>query len=150
MAAASTETSSWPSAEGTVAHVMRPVVTTVEPGDHVAAAAYLMKHASVPALVIVDADSGRPTGIITATDIAHVVADGKDVNDVRVFDVMTPDPAVVYATSGIRQAAELMTAGHFRHLPVTGDSDLVGIVDITAVYRALLDLGGSYSASFRP
>lgn len=89
MAAASTETSSWPSVEGTVAHVMRPVVTTVEPGDHVAAAAYLMKHASVPALVIVDADSGQPTGIITATDIAHVVADGKDVNDLRVFDVMT-------------------------------------------------------------
>ena len=146
MAAASTERSSWPSAEGTVVQVMHPVLTTVEPNDHVAAAAYLMKHAGLPALVIVDADSGRLTGIITDTDIAQVVADGKDVNDVRIFEVMTRGPAVVDATTGIHQAAELMTAGHLRHLPVVDDSDLVGIVDITAVCRALLDPGGSRRA----
>jgi len=34
---------------------MRPKATTVEPRDHVAAAAYLMKHAGATALVIVDA-----------------------------------------------------------------------------------------------
>jgi CBS domain-containing protein len=118
---------------------MRPVLTTVEPNDHVAAAAYLMKHAGLSALVIVDADSGRLTGIITDTDIAHTVAGGKDINDVRIFEVMTPDPAVIDATTGIRQAAVLMTAGHFQHLPVVDDSDLVGIVDITAVCRALVD-----------
>jgi CBS domain-containing protein len=139
MAVASTETSSRPPSEGTVAQVMRPVLTTVEPNDHVAAAAYLMKHVGLSALVIVDADSGRLTGIITDTDIVHTVAGGKDINDVRIFEVMTPDPAVIDATTGIRQAAVLMTAGHFRHLPVVDDSDLVGIVDITAVCRALVD-----------
>jgi hypothetical protein len=33
-----------------------------------------------------------------------------------------------------------MTSGRFRHLPVTGDAGLVGIVDITDVCTALLDL----------
>jgi CBS domain-containing protein len=32
-----------------------------------------------------------------------------------------------------------MTSGHFRHLPVVGDTGLVGIVDITDVCRALLE-----------
>jgi CBS domain-containing protein len=32
-----------------------------------------------------------------------------------------------------------MLAGHFRHLPVVDDGGLIGIVDIAAVSRALLD-----------
>ena len=49
-----------PRTPGTVRDVMRPKATTVEPNDHVAAAAYLMKHAGVTALVIVDAMTGQP------------------------------------------------------------------------------------------
>jgi CBS domain-containing protein len=33
-----------------------------------------------------------------------------------------------------------MTSGRFRHLPVMGDAGLVGIVDITDVCSALLDV----------
>jgi hypothetical protein len=36
-------------APATAADVMRPALTTIEPRDHVAAAAYLMKHAGVTA-----------------------------------------------------------------------------------------------------
>jgi len=68
----------------TVAGIMRPPLTTVEPNDHVAAAAYLMKHAGATALMIVDAQTGQPVGIITETDITHAVADGKDLNEVRI------------------------------------------------------------------
>jgi CBS domain-containing protein len=118
---------------------MRQALTTAERNDHVAAAAYLMKHADTTALVVVEDSTGRVAGIITDTDVAHVVADGKDVNDVRIFEVMTPDPAVVDATITIRKAAELMTAGHVRHLPVTDDFGLVGIVDIDTICGALLN-----------
>ena len=58
------------------------------------------------------------------------MADGKDANEVRLNEVMTTDPAVVNGAMTIRDAATIMTNGHFRHLPV---------VDITAVCRALLD-----------
>src|ERR1700746_4109032 len=82
-------------AAATVADIMRPPLTTVSQHDHVAAAAYLMQHAGTTALMVVDAQTGRPTGLITEADVAHAVADGKDVNDVRVHAVMTTRPAVI-------------------------------------------------------
>ena len=82
----------------------------------------------------------QPAGIITAADTARAIADGKDVNDVWVDAVMTTRPAITTTTT-IRDAAEMMTTGHFRHLPVAGDAGLVGVVDIIDVCRALIDAG---------
>ena len=115
---------------------MRAPLTTVGQSDHVAAAAYLMKRAGTTALMVMDARTGEPAGIITQADVARAVADGKDVNDVRVEAVMTTRPAII-ATTSVRDAATIMTAGHFRHLPVAGDAGLLGVVDITDVCRAL-------------
>jgi CBS domain-containing protein len=124
----------------TAADVMRPALTTVEPNGHLAAAAYLMRHAHATSLVVVDGDDGRrPLGLITETDVVRAVADGKDVNDVRIEDLMTTSPTVIPATTPIRDAARSMIAGHFRHLPVVDDTGLVGMVDITDVCNALLD-----------
>ena len=122
---------------------MRPPLTTVEQADHIAAAAYLMKRAGTTALMVLDAQTGHPAGIITEADIAHAVADGKDVNSTRIHALMTARPTVVSTTTSVRDAAEVMTSGHFRHLPVVGDEGLVGIVDITDVCRALLEPGVS-------
>jgi CBS domain-containing protein len=126
-----------PPAAATVADVMRPPVTTVSQHDHVVAAAYLVKHAGTTALLVLDAQAGKPAGIITAADIARAIADGKDVNDVWASAVITTRPALTTTTS-IRDAAKIMTARHFRHLPVTGDTGLLGVVDIIDVCRALL------------
>ena len=82
MAEASEQDSSVP-IPATVADVMRPPVTTVGQYDHAAAAAYLMKHAGVSALVVLDSQTDQPIGIVTEADIAHAVADGRDINDVR-------------------------------------------------------------------
>ena len=130
-------------APATAAEIMRPPLTTVEQADHIAAAAYLMKRAGTTALMVLDARTGQPAGIITEADIAHAVADGKDVNSTRIQALMTTHPTVISTTTSIRDAAQVMTSGHFRHLPVVGDEGLVGIVDITDVCRALLDPGVS-------
>jgi CBS domain-containing protein len=52
---------------------------------------------------------------------------------------MTTRPTVITATTSVRDAAKVKTRGHFRHLPVVGDTGLVGIVDITDVCLALLE-----------
>jgi IMP dehydrogenase len=127
-------------ATATVADIMRPPLTTVNQHDHVAAAAYLMKHAGTTALIVVDAQSGQPAGIITETDVAHAIADGKDANDVWVGAVMASRPAVITTTS-IRDAAEMITDRHFRHLPVADDAGLLGVVDIIDVCQALVSPG---------
>jgi len=119
---------------------MEAALSTVKPDDHVAAAAYLMKHARASALVIVDdEESRRPLGLITEADIVRAVADGRDVNETRIRDLMTARPTVITAGTSVRDAAESMIAGHFRHLPVVDDGGLIGIVDIRDVCRALLD-----------
>lgn len=123
----------------TVAHIMQPPVTMVELNDHAAAAAYMMKRASATALIVTKMPTGQPVGIITETDISRVVADGKNPNNVRIYQLMTANPSVVNITASIRDAAKIMTSGRFRHLPVMGDAGLVGIVDITDVCRGLLE-----------
>ena len=89
--------------------------------------------------MVANAQTGQPAGIITQADVARAIADGKDVNDVRVDAVMTTRPALT--TTSIHHAAKIMTAGHFRHLPVAGDAGLLGIADITDVCRALINAG---------
>jgi CBS domain-containing protein len=127
-----------PAATATVADLMRPPLTTAGQYDHAAAAAYLMKHAGTTALMVTDAQTGQPAGIITEADVTRAIAEGKDLNDVRVHAVMTTRPAVT-TTSSIRDAAKIMTARHYRHLPVTGDAGLLGVIDITDVCRALTE-----------
>jgi hypothetical protein len=48
-------------AAATVAEIMRPPLTTVNQHDHVAAAAYLMKHAGTTALIVVDGRAVSPS-----------------------------------------------------------------------------------------
>jgi acetoin utilization protein AcuB len=104
----------------------------------VAAAAYLMKHAGVTALVVVNDDQARqPVAIITEADIAQAVADGKDLNDVRIRALITTHPTVITAGTSIRDAARSMVTGHTRHLPVAGEPGLIGTVDIADVCAAL-------------
>jgi signal-transduction protein with cAMP-binding, CBS, and nucleotidyltransferase domain len=73
----------------TTADVTRSPLATVEQQSHVAAAAYLMKHAGASALMVLGARTGQPAGIIMEADIAHAIADGKDVNSIRVYELMT-------------------------------------------------------------
>jgi CBS domain-containing protein len=126
-------------APATAADIMRSPLTTVEQEGHVAAAAYLMKHAGATALMVLEAWTDLPVGIITEKDIAHAAADGKDANRTRIRELMTTRPTVIKTTTSVYDAARVMTSGHFRHLPVVGDAGLVGIIDIIDVCRALLE-----------
>ena len=123
----------------TVADVMQPPVTTVEQTAHLGAAAYLMKRANATALIVTRVQGGPPVGIITDADVSRTVADGKNPNDVRIYELMTANPTVVNTTTSVRDAAKVMTSRRFRHLPVVGDAGLVGIVDIIDVCRVLLE-----------
>src|SRR5215203_855444 len=81
----------------TVGDLMRPPLTTVEQRAHVAAAAYLMKHAGESALVVLrDHDDRTPLGVVTDADVSGAVADGLDVEQVRISDLL-PGPMVTVA-----------------------------------------------------
>jgi CBS domain-containing protein len=112
---------------------------TVGEYDHIAAAAYLMKHAGSAASVVLGARRGSwPIGVITEADIARAVADGMDVNQTRIHDLLTARPAAIPAATSIRDAARTMVNGGFRQVPVADATGWIGIVDIADVCGALL------------
>lgn len=130
---------SQPPAPATVADVMHPPVTTVEQGDHVAAAAYLMHRAGATALVVVDDEQAkRPIGLITEADIVQAVAADKDLHEVKIRALMTNSVVVMAPDTSVRDAARTMISGHFRHLPVVANASLIGMVGISEVCDALL------------
>ena len=62
---------------------------TVEADAHAAAAVYLMKRARATAMVVVDdGRSNSPVGFITEGDLAQSVADGNNLNEIRVRDLL--------------------------------------------------------------
>jgi CBS domain-containing protein len=116
---------------------MRPAVTTVETDSHLAAAAYLMSHASQSALVVVDA-ADRPAAIITEADLLRAVAHGADTERALIVDWMNRNPKSVRPDMTVTQAAQLMLDSAHRHLPVVSDGRVVGIVAITDIVDALV------------
>jgi CBS domain-containing protein len=126
----------------TVGAVMRPPVTTVELRAHLAAAAYLMKRSGDTALVVVEADgSGVPIGVVTDTDVSQAVADGRDLEQVRVGDVMSGPPVTVVPGTTVGDALRAMVDHRLHHLLVVDGGRLVGIVDMLGLCRVSLDGG---------
>ena len=121
----------------TVAHVMRPAVTTVEVHSHLAAAAYLMSHANHSALLVVD-DAGRPVAIITEADLLRAVAHGADTGQALTTDWMNRNPQTIRPDAALTEAMRLMVDGGYRHLPVVSDDDRgVGMVAISDIVDAV-------------
>ena len=125
--------------EHTVARFMRAAVVSVERDAHLAAVAYLMRRAGQTALVVVnDTERCAPLAVITDTDIAQAIADGRNPNEVRVSDLVHRDPITVFSDMSLVRAAELMVSSGIRHLPVVEQGRLLGMLDITDVCRALI------------
>jgi CBS domain-containing protein len=122
-----------------VGAVMRPPVTMVEVDAHLAGAAYLMKHRGTSALLVVaDDDPGELRSILTVSDIAHAIADGRDPETTRVSELETASPLTVDRSTSVTEAARTMLSRHVEHLPVVDDGRLVGIVDLADLCRPVL------------
>jgi CBS domain-containing protein len=120
---------------------MRPAVTTVEEDAHLAGAAYLMKHQDTKALLVVaDDDPTRLRAILTVSDIANAVADGRDPDTTRVSELHTVSPMTVERSVPVTDAARQMVSRGVEHLPVVDDGRLVGIVDLADLCRPVLGI----------
>jgi CBS domain-containing protein len=126
---------------------MRPATTSVETSAHLAAAAYLMKRSGDTALVVTTDDGEhRPVAIVTDTDIAQAVADGRDVEETRITDLGSTPPVTVEAGTPVVEAARTMLLLRIQHLPVVEGGRLVGIIDMSDACRSLLEGAPTVSA----
>ena len=80
---------------------------------------------------------GRLIGILTSRDVVRAVADRVHPSEARVRHWMST--ALITATPELPadEAARLMLAGGFHHLPITEDDRPVGVVGLRAVVGAI-------------
>ena len=107
---------------------------TVPPAATLRDAAVVMEREEVGAVVVVA--EGRAAGVLSERDIVRAVANGEDVDDVRADDVMAVDVVTIGLDATVTEAADVMEAGNIRHLPVTDDDKVVGMVSIRDVLAA--------------
>lgn len=111
---------------------MRPTVTLQE-------AARELASRRIGALVLVDEDGGV-AGILSERDIVRMIGTkGAECLSQSVADVMTIKVVTCSQESKMEDVMETMTRGRFRHVPVSEDGKLVGIISIGDVVKLRIE-----------
>ncbi len=125
---------------------VNPII--IKRGQCVRKAAKLMKEAGVGSLLVLS-DDGSLEGIITEMDIVFkTVAEGLNPDKVKVDDIMSSPVHSIEGNRDLGYAAKIMAELGVRHLPVTKEDDLVGMLtenDIIELSPALLDITREYA-----
>lgn len=112
----------------TVGDIMAaPVISTHRDASLQEATKLLATH-RVGSVAVMEGD--RLVGILTERDLVRVTSSGADLSNSTVAIWMTPDPQTVEASADVDSALNLLAGSKFRHIPVTADGKLVGIVSI--------------------
>ncbi|SDJ94600.1 CBS domain-containing protein [Natronorubrum texcoconense] len=117
-----------PEERQTVEDVMSSPLETVSKDATVVEAVQQMREKNINALVV----PTTPRAIISSTDVLDAVADGQDITELTVADVMTTDVETVAPDLYMEEVAAMMTTYGIKHLPVV-DDDYVGMVSSTDV-----------------
>lgn len=112
---------------------MAPVKVRLAPGDDLRSAAEALSAART-GLGIVETGAG---GVITERDVLRAIAEGVDLDNARVADWMTPDPAAVARDTTLDDACGLMIERNVRHLLVREGGELLGVLNMRDVVGVL-------------
>ena len=114
-------------------------VITVKPGTSIAEVADLLAERRIGG-VIVSPDGKKISGILSERDIVRSLAlRGAVCLTEQVEDMMTRNPTCWAKGDTADTVLQRMTDGRFRHMPVTDETGLVGIVTIGDVVKARLE-----------
>ena len=112
----------------TVKDVMSTPLEMISKEATVMEAAQRLREKDISALVV----RTTPRAIISSTDVLDAVADGRNVSELHVTDVMTTDVETASPDLYMEEVAAMMTSYGIKHLPVV-DDDYVGMVSSTDV-----------------
>ena len=123
-----------------VRNVMHKDVVTIRPNLSLREASKIMSKFGIGSLVVVEDEN--LVGIITSTDIIKAIAEGKDVDNTLVSEVMSKDVITVDPDESLEEAVEKMMERNIKRLPVVEGGKLVGIItasDIIVVEPKLIE-----------
>ena len=113
------------------------MVWSVDPGSTVFDALSLMAEKEIGALVVLD--KARVAGIISERDYARkVILHGRASPTTRVEEIMTSHVAYTHLDQSIEECMAIITDKRIRHLPVLQDGNLIGIISIGDLVKAII------------
>lgn len=115
-----------------------PGFVSVSPEDRITTVLSILADRGIGAVLVLD--QGRLAGVLSERDIVRsLVKNAQDTLDMTAASLMTPNPTTATPETSVEQAMEMMTNGHFRHLPVMENGILTGLVSIGDTVKARID-----------
>jgi CBS domain-containing protein len=115
-----------------------PGFISVTPESRITTVLAVLAERGIGAVLVLD--NGRLIGVLSERDIVRSLArDARNTLDMTAAALMTPNPTTAPPETTVEQAAEIMTNGHFRHLPVIDKGVLIGLVSIGDVVKARIE-----------
>jgi CBS domain-containing protein len=113
-------------------------VHSIAPGAPVIDAIRLMAERRIGALLVME--GARLAGILSERDYARkVVLQGRSSKDTPVRDIMTAQVITVRPQDSADHCMQLVTDSRIRHLPVLEGDQVVGVVSIGDLVRAVIE-----------
>ena len=88
--------------------------------------------------LLVVADANGPVGVLSERDIVVAIAEQLDLDEERVRDHCADEIVSVNEDATVADAARAMADAQIRHLAVTRDGAVVGVVSVRDVLRVLV------------
>lgn len=125
----------------TVRHLLEakaPDIFAIGPDAPVIDAIRLMAEKRIGALLVIDA--GRLLGVVSERDYARkIVLQGRSSANTPVREIMTSQVISVGPDDTADRCMQLVTDRRIRHLPVLENGDVIGVVSIGDLVKAVIE-----------
>lgn len=112
-------------------------IWSVGPRASVYDAMKIMAETAVGALMVIEGT--KLIGIISERDYARkVILQGRSSKNTQVKEIMTTHVMYTWNEQNIEECMALMTEKRFRHLPVIDEGQLVGVISISDLVKAII------------
>ncbi len=113
-------------------------VYAITPDSSVYEALSLMAEHNLGAVMVCEDD--MLVGILSERDYARkIILLDRASRDTKIAEIMTREVETVTEQDTVDHCMELMTKGHFRHLPVVDGDTVIGLVSIGDVVKTVIE-----------
>jgi CBS domain-containing protein len=115
-----------------------PDIIAIDPESAVIDAIRLMAEKRIGAVLVMH--GSRLVGILSERDYARkIVLQGRSSSDTPVRDIMTAEVVTVGPDDNAEHCMQLVTDRRIRHLPVVHQGEVVGVVSIGDLVKAVIE-----------